>query len=106
MSDAIQPYPRNSPPRRPLPRRSEGSGLPLRRVVFVLLLSVLVLGGTAYASHRLGYKRGHKEAITGAYAPFWEARDLVQEHYVERTKVDDQRMNQGAIRGMLQSLGD
>ena len=39
------------------------------------------------------------------FVPFWEAWDLVNQYYVEQP-VDEEKMMQGAIRGMLDSLGD
>ena len=38
-------------------------------------------------------------------APFWEAWELVQKNYVDQP-VDQEKMMQGAIRGMIESLGD
>jgi carboxyl-terminal processing protease len=37
---------------------------------------------------------------------FWEAWDLVVEHFVDRDKVDYKAMTYGAIQGMLSTLGD
>lgn len=37
---------------------------------------------------------------------FWEAWDLVVEYFVDRDKIDYTSMTYGAIRGMLESLGD
>ena len=37
---------------------------------------------------------------------FWEAWALVEEHFVDRDRIDPQAMTFGAIRGMLDSLGD
>jgi carboxyl-terminal processing protease len=39
------------------------------------------------------------------FTPFWEAWNLVHQNYVDQP-VDDTKMLQGAIRGMLDSLGD
>jgi len=39
------------------------------------------------------------------FKPFWEAWDIVHEQYVDQP-VDDLKLMQGAIRGMLDSLGD
>jgi len=39
------------------------------------------------------------------FKPFWEAWDLVHEQYVDQP-VDDVKMMQGAISGMMDSLGD
>lgn len=37
---------------------------------------------------------------------FWEAWDVVVEHFVDRDKIDFHRMTYGAIEGMLNTLGD
>ena len=42
---------------------------------------------------------------TELFKPFWQAWDLVHENYVDQP-VDEELMMQGAIRGMLESLGD
>jgi len=39
------------------------------------------------------------------FTPFWQAYDLVKSDYVEQP-VDEEKMMQGAIRGMMESLGD
>lgn len=39
------------------------------------------------------------------FAPFWEVWELVHQNYVDQP-VDDMEMMRGAIRGMLESLGD
>ncbi|RPI87613.1 MAG: S41 family peptidase [Chloroflexi bacterium] len=39
------------------------------------------------------------------FTPFWEAWNIVHEQYVEQP-VDDQLLMQGAIRGMMDALGD
>jgi len=39
------------------------------------------------------------------FQPFWEAWNIVHEEYVDQP-VDDELMMQGAIRGMMESLGD
>jgi carboxyl-terminal processing protease len=44
--------------------------------------------------------------VAGTFKPFWEAWNLVEDHYVDRQAVDAQRMTEGAIAGMLESLGD
>ncbi|MEZ4708915.1 MAG: S41 family peptidase [Caldilineaceae bacterium] len=40
------------------------------------------------------------------FALFWEVWDLVLANFVDRDKIDYQQMTYGAIRGMLQTLGD
>ena len=39
------------------------------------------------------------------FAPFWEAWNIIHDQYVEQP-VDDQLLMQGAIRGMMDALGD
>ena len=39
------------------------------------------------------------------FKPFWQAWDLVHQEYVDQP-VNDQNLMQGAIKGMLDSLGD
>ncbi len=43
--------------------------------------------------------------LADTFAPFWQAWDLVHEEYVDQP-VDDEVLTQGAIRGMLDALGD
>src|SRR5438128_2300095 len=40
------------------------------------------------------------------FAPFWESWHLIEQHYVDRSVVQPQRLTQGAISGLLASLGD
>jgi carboxyl-terminal processing protease len=40
------------------------------------------------------------------FVVFWQAWDTVQRHFVDREALDPQEMTYGAIRGMVQSLGD
>ncbi|HLJ91851.1 MAG TPA: S41 family peptidase [Gemmataceae bacterium] len=40
------------------------------------------------------------------FAPFWETWALVKQHYVDRKAINAHHMTQGAITGMLASLGD
>ncbi|MBN1304752.1 MAG: S41 family peptidase [Anaerolineales bacterium] len=39
------------------------------------------------------------------YEPFWQTRELVHQYYVDQP-VDDELLMRGAIRGMLEALGD
>jgi len=43
--------------------------------------------------------------LENLFKPFWEAWNIVHEDYVDQP-VDDELMMQGAIRGMMESLGD
>lgn len=61
----------------------------------------------------LGLNPGSREAAQGGtpeeleelFEPFWQAWDLVHEDYVDQP-VDDELLMQGAIRGMMEALGD
>ena len=45
------------------------------------------------------------QSTTELFAPFWEAWQIVHEQYVDQP-VNDTKLMQGAIRGMMASLGD
>lgn len=45
------------------------------------------------------------EEYQNLFAPFWEAWDIVHENYVDQP-VDDLALMRGAIKGMLEALGD
>ncbi|NMB59149.1 MAG: S41 family peptidase [Chloroflexi bacterium] len=50
---------------------------------------------------------GKKDTVSRdeLFKPFWQAFDLVKSEYVEQP-VDEEKLMQGAIRGMLEALGD
>ena len=48
---------------------------------------------------------GTPEDLQTLFGPFWEAWQLVHEYYVDRP-LDDTKLVQGAIRGMMEALGD
>lgn len=48
---------------------------------------------------------GTPEDLKELFRPFWQSWDLVKEFYVDQP-VDEETMMRGAIRGMLESLGD
>lgn len=52
-----------------------------------------------------GTRGGAPADLTATFAPFWQAWDLVHREYVDQP-VDNTVLMRGAIRGMLQSLGD
>ena len=45
------------------------------------------------------------EPLSDLFSPFWQTWELVHEQYVDQP-VDDTKLMQGAIRGMLDALGD
>lgn len=44
--------------------------------------------------------------VEKTFAPFWETWHLVEHHYVDRSAIEPHHMTQGAIAGLLASLGD
>jgi carboxyl-terminal processing protease len=84
----------------------------------VLLVGFLALGFIGgYLSHNLSVKlpfltTGTPSASTNTtnstdelFKPFWKAWQIVHDEYLVQP-VDDEKMMQGAIRGMMDSLGD
>src|SRR4051794_21442275 len=98
-------------PRQPR-RRTRGKAMerryvPLTPAVFAVLLLGAFLGGVFI--ERYNFLPGSASApphVGRTFAPFWEAWRLVEQHYVDRKKIDPVEMTQGAIEGMLNSLGD
>jgi carboxyl-terminal processing protease len=73
----------------------------------ILLIATFVLGVLADRSGWLPGSSHYPPAGLGhTFDPFWEAWHLVQDRFVDRGKVQPVRMTQGAIDGMLASLGD
>lgn len=73
-------------------------------VSFLLLLSFL----TGFAAHDWFVGRSLEQPTNTEeqFAVFWEAWNIAQQHFVDPTALDTQKMTYGAIRGMLDSLGD
>jgi carboxyl-terminal processing protease len=72
---------------------------------------VVILGGGALFMS--GYSMGRQAAMQpgtpaadqGAFVPFWDTYDTINERYAGG-EVDREALIQGAIRGMIDSLGD
>lgn len=99
----------------------------LRTVLIVVVALVLVicsfgggivLGGSRYAGQLIssllpstatntnsGNQGGTPTDLQSLFGPFWEAWNYVHQYFVDQP-VDDTKLMQGAISGMLQSLGD
>src|SRR5580692_11320677 len=74
---------------------------------FLVLLIVFLVGVAAERSGWLPGSNGSTpESLRQTFKPFWEAWKLVHYHFVDRDKVNDERMMQGALAGMIDSLGD
>ncbi len=82
----------------------------------LVVVAIFLLVGACASGYIAGYVTTRGTADSGStssgeentdalFAPFWEAWQIVQTHYLEQP-VDEQKMMQGAIRGMLDSLGD
>ena len=87
----------------------------LKNLVNALLASMLIvvlfvggywLGQSPYAPVQLYYPAGNTPSeIETIFSPFWEAWQLVHTRYYE-LPVDDVTLTDGAIDGMMSSLGD
>lgn len=73
-------------------------------VSFLLLLSFL----TGYIAHDwlVGRSLNQPATTEEQFAIFWEAWNITQQHFVDASALDTKEMTYGAIRGMLDSLGD
>lgn len=54
---------------------------------------------------QVGYTNGTPKDLTKLFGAFWQAWNLVHNQYVDQP-VDDQALMRGAIKGMLEALGD
>jgi carboxyl-terminal processing protease len=82
---------------------------PARPPSFLITAAAFVLGALVMAlAQRTTWLFGAHEppGVARTFAPFWEAWDLVEKNYVDRQAVQPEHMTQGAIQGMLDSLGD
>ncbi len=86
--------------------------------VVAVILVVCSFGGGFAAGHFLplgpnsvpilssnGSQGGTPSDLTSLFAPFWEAWTIVHQQYVDQP-VDNTKLMQGAITGMINSLGD
>ncbi|HJZ48415.1 MAG TPA: S41 family peptidase [Roseiflexaceae bacterium] len=76
--------------------------------------SAIVLGGriplhadfAAYLGPGMGANRATPSELRDQFAVFWEVWNLVETEFYHRSPLDRQQMIQGAVKGMLESLGD
>jgi carboxyl-terminal processing protease len=82
----------------------------VRRRRLFLVLCLLVAFAVGVQVERRGWlPGGHGQEPPGVrqtFRPFWETWYLAHKYYVDQDSVKDDRMTQGAILGMLASLGD
>jgi carboxyl-terminal processing protease len=78
----------------------------LRKLIFGLLLFLLVVLLTMGAAG-IGYLTGlsNAQGSAASLAPFWQTWEIIHKDYVDQP-VDDVKLIQGAINGMMNSLGD
>lgn len=80
---------------------------------FAIVVAIILLAGAAFAA---GLITGNTDLLTPCIVPttdqpaqfttFWQAWDLVQKDFVDRTALDPGLLTYGAIRGMVEALGD
>ncbi|HUY99059.1 MAG TPA: S41 family peptidase [Thermomicrobiaceae bacterium] len=83
------------------------------RVVAAVIIGLLLVGGGFTAGLAVSQNdvptvpAGQEPANAGpVFGVFWQAWNLVQQHYVDRSAIQAKTMTDGAIEGMLASLGD
>jgi carboxyl-terminal processing protease len=78
------------------------------------LLILMFVSGTAFTAGVTaergnllpGSIRVEPTELQEQFSIFWEAWELVERHYVDRSAVDSRQMTYGAISGMIDALGD
>ena len=80
---------------------------------FAIVVALLLLTGTAFGA---GLVMGNMDLLTpcivrttdqpAQFTTFWQAWNLVQKDFVDRTALDPVQLTYGAIRGMVEALGD
>lgn len=73
-----------------------------------MLVIITLVGGAFIAGNIVGWTA---RPLLASQAPpefelFWQAWDIVLEHFVDQDQIDFQQMTYGAIEGMLNTLGD
>lgn len=70
------------------------------------LTLALGLGGGYFSALRLTSPCPQSQEVCSSFANFWKAWDLASTYYVDPSAIQPQKMIDGAISGMLDSLGD
>lgn len=83
------------------------NGLRLRLAAYGMGLLLAFAGGTVFGASTRSLQ-AQSAAVTQPveFSIFWEAWQLVVDHFVDRDKVDFRAMTYGAIRGLLETLDD
>ena len=89
----------------------------MKRRLQKVLVIVIMMAVTAITAFGAGATLGSSNPFLGPpvalaasqppqFSVFWQAWDLVQQHFVDRSALDTTQLTYGAIRGMIQALGD
>lgn len=74
-------------------------------VVFALIVGAFAAGFVARGQMIARYQQ-QPASVEQQFTVFWEAWNIAQENFVDPSALDPKAMTYGAIRGMLDSLGD
>ena len=76
-------------------------------VVFVSTATIFGIGVAVGGSDLLfGPRVALAEGEPPQFSTFWQAWDIVHQHFVDRAALDPTKLTYGAIRGMINALGD
>lgn len=91
----------------------------MKRKIILVIILVILIGGSLGSGYFLGYHKKTCPVCTPLEKPcpyckpekldfslFWEAWTKLEENFVNKEKLDIQKMIYGAISGMVNSLGD
>ncbi len=89
-------------------------GHPAKRAVFItviVLVFLAALGGAAFAGYQYGFSHSiritdSKQLLDSNFNLFWEAVDIAKSKFVDASQVSDEKLMQGAIKGMLSAFDD
>ncbi len=84
-------------------------GVKLQLLAAALALLLVGFGGGVLADRAElipGATYYEPKSVASTFSIFWQAWDLVQQHYVDRAAINPTQMTYGATEGMLDSLGD
>jgi carboxyl-terminal processing protease len=62
--------------------------------------------GTSQAAHPVAAQGGQPDETNQLFQPFWEAWTTVHQRYVRIDEVDDTKLMEGALAGMVDAVGD
>jgi carboxyl-terminal processing protease len=81
--------------------------LPIWLILPLTALSLVIgIGGGYFAAVQFTNPCTQSAEVCNRFENFWKAWDIAAKNYVDPSAIDPQRMTDGAIEGMLNSLGD